>query len=101
VSLLIADSRVFDLLAYLIQNRQRVVSKDELVATIWNGRIISDSALSTRINAVRNAIDDSGGQQRQIRTFPARAFVSSALCVKSEIPTDGPWKSLRSSNQPW
>jgi TolB-like protein/Tfp pilus assembly protein PilF len=68
------EPQVFDLLAYLIQNRERVVSKDDLNATIWNGRIISDSALSTRISAVRNAIDDSGEQQRLIRTFPRKGF---------------------------
>ena len=54
--------QVFDLLKYLIDNRERVVSKDDLIANIWGGRIVSDSALTTRINAVRAALSDSGGQ---------------------------------------
>ena len=62
------EPQVFDLLAYLIQNRQRVVSKDDLIASIWDGRIVSESALSNRINAVRSAIGDNGEDQRLIRT---------------------------------
>jgi DNA-binding winged helix-turn-helix (wHTH) protein len=48
---------VFDLLEYLIRNRQRVVSKDDLIASVWSGRIVSESALSNRINAVRSAVN--------------------------------------------
>ena len=70
----VIEPQAFDLLAYLIQNRERVVSKDDLIATIWKGRIISESALSTCINAARNALDDSGEQQRLIRTFPRKGF---------------------------
>jgi DNA-binding winged helix-turn-helix (wHTH) protein len=62
------EPQVFDLLAYLIQNRQRVVSKDDLIASIWDGRIVSESALSNRINAVRSAIGDNGEDQRLIGT---------------------------------
>jgi TolB-like protein len=61
--------QVFDLLEYLITNRHRVVSKDDLITAIWDGRIISESALSTRINAVRCAIGDTGEDQRFIRTL--------------------------------
>jgi adenylate cyclase len=60
--------QVFDLLEYLIRSRDRVVSKDDLLAAVWNGRIVSESTLSTRINAARNAIGDSGEDQRLIRT---------------------------------
>ena len=63
------EPQVFDLLAYLIQNRERVVSKDELITAVWNGRIVSESALTTRINAARSAIGDSGQEQRLIKTF--------------------------------
>ncbi len=66
--------QVLDLLEYLIRNRDRVVSKDDLVNAIWNGRIVSDAALTTRLNAVRRAIGDSGEQQRLIKTFPRRGF---------------------------
>jgi DNA-binding winged helix-turn-helix (wHTH) protein len=64
--------QVFDLVEYLIRNRERVVSKDDLLASIWNGRIVSDSALNTRINAARCAIDDTGEHQRLIRTLPRK-----------------------------
>jgi TolB-like protein len=66
--------QVFDLLEYLIRNRDRVVSKDDLIASVWNGRIVSDSALSTRINAVRCAIDDTGEEQHLIRTLPRKGL---------------------------
>lgn len=66
--------QVLDLLEYLIRSRDRVVSKDDLVDAIWNGRIVSDAALTTRLNAVRRAIGDSGDQQRLIRTFPRKGF---------------------------
>src|SRR5690242_1503954 len=66
--------QVLDLLEYLIRSRDRVVSKDDLVATIWNGRIVSDAALTTRLNAVRRAVGDSGEQQRLIKTFPRKGF---------------------------
>src|ERR1700740_2714925 len=62
------EPQVFDLLEYLIRNRERVVSKDDLLAAVWNGRIVSESTLFTRINAARGAIGDSGEEQRLIRT---------------------------------
>ena len=68
------EPRVFDLLEFLIRNRDHVVSKDDLIATVWNGRIISESALTTRINAARQAVADSGEQQRLIRTVPRKGF---------------------------
>ena len=66
--------QVFDLLDYLIRNRERVVSKDDLINAIWNGRIVSDAALTTRLNAARGAIGDSGEQQRLIKTLPRKGF---------------------------
>ena len=68
------EPQVFDLLVYLVQNRDRVVSKDDLVKAVWKGRIVSDSALSSRITAVRHAIGDDGEQQRLIRTVPRKGF---------------------------
>ena len=62
------EPQVFDLLVYLVQNRDRVVSKDDLIAAVWGGRIVSESTLSSRITAVRKAIGDSGEQQALIRT---------------------------------
>ena len=66
--------QVFDLLDYLIRNRERVVSKDDLVNAVWDGRIVSDAALTTRLNAARSAIGDSGEQQRLIKTLPRKGF---------------------------
>jgi len=66
--------QVFDLLVYLIRNRERVVSKDDLIEAVWGGRIVSDSALTTRINAARAIIGDSGAEQRLIRTVHRRGF---------------------------
>ncbi len=65
---------VFDLIDYLIRNRDRVISKDELIKMIWNGRIVSDAALTTRLNAARSAIGDSGEEQRLIKTLPRKGF---------------------------
>lgn len=66
--------QVFDLLEYLIRHRMRVVSKDDLIEAIWNGRVVSDAALTTRLNVARVAIGDSGENQRLIRTLPRRGF---------------------------
>ena len=66
--------QVFDLLAYLIRHREHVVTKDDLVGAIWNGRIVSDAALTTRLNAARCAIGDSGAEQRLIKTLPRKGF---------------------------
>ncbi|MCU0986494.1 MAG: winged helix-turn-helix domain-containing protein [Acetobacteraceae bacterium] len=68
------EPQVFDLIAHLVRNRDRVVSKDELIETIWGGRIISEAALSSRINAARRAIGDTGQDQGLIRTFHKRGF---------------------------
>jgi DNA-binding winged helix-turn-helix (wHTH) protein len=68
------EPQVFDLLQYLIWHRERVVSRDELIEHIWGGRVVSESALSTRINAVRNAIGDNGAQQRLIKTLPRKGI---------------------------
>ena len=72
------EPQVFDLLVYLVQNSDRVVSKDDMLAKIWSGRIVSESTLTSRISALRRAIGDSGEAQRLIAPCPARAFISSA-----------------------
>jgi DNA-binding winged helix-turn-helix (wHTH) protein/pimeloyl-ACP methyl ester carboxylesterase len=68
------EPQVFDILEFLIRNRDRVVSRDDLLAGVWNGRIVSDSAIAARINAVRQAIGDDGREQRFIRTIPRKGF---------------------------
>lgn len=66
------EPKVLDLLRHIVANRDRVVSREELIAAIWQGRIVSESAIATCINAARSALEDSGDQQRLIRTFPRR-----------------------------
>src|SRR6476659_1201484 len=68
------EPQVFDLLIYLVQNRNRVVSKDDLIASVWGGRIVSDSTLTSRINAARKAIGDSGKDQKLIRTIARKGL---------------------------
>jgi TolB-like protein/Tfp pilus assembly protein PilF len=68
------EPQVFDLLVYLVENRDRVVNRDDLLASIWGGRIVSDSTLTSRINAARKAIGDSGEEQKLIRTIARKGF---------------------------
>ena len=72
--LVAVEPQVFDVLVYLIRNRDRVVSKDDLIASVWAGRIVSESTLTSRINAARKAVGDSGEEQRLIRTFSRKGF---------------------------
>jgi TolB-like protein len=67
--LLSVEPQVFDLLVFLVGNRDRVVSKDDMLASVWGGRIVSESTIASRINAVRRAIGDNGEKQRMIRTI--------------------------------
>jgi TolB-like protein/Flp pilus assembly protein TadD len=73
-SLLPLAPQVFDILVYLIEHRERVVSKDDLIAAIWDGRNVSESALTTRLNGARIAIGDNGEEQRLIKTLPRKGF---------------------------
>ena len=66
--------QVFDLLVYLVKNRERVVSKDDLIESVWGGRIVSESTLTSHINAVRKAVGDSGEEQNLIRTIARKGF---------------------------
>lgn len=68
------EPQVFDLLDLLITHRERVVSTDELIQSVWRGRVVSDSAVAARISAARSAIGDDGATQRWIRTIPRRGF---------------------------
>jgi DNA-binding winged helix-turn-helix (wHTH) protein len=68
------EPQVFDLLVYLVQNRDRVVSKEDLIASVWGGRIVSDSTLTSRINAARNAVGDSGEDKKLIRTIARKGL---------------------------
>src|SRR5476651_655035 len=68
------EPQVFDLLVYLVENRDRVVSKDDLIGAVWGGRAVSDSTLTSRINAARKAIGDSGEEQKLIRTIARKGI---------------------------
>lgn len=79
--------QVFDLLEYLIRHRARVVTKDDLISAIWGGRIVSESALTTRINAARTGIGDSGEAQRLIKTLPRKGvrFIGTVREAQREV----------------
>jgi pimeloyl-ACP methyl ester carboxylesterase/DNA-binding winged helix-turn-helix (wHTH) protein len=68
------EPQVFDLLVYLIRNRERVVTKDDLIEGVWGGRIVSESTLTSRINAARRAVGDSGAEQALIRTLARKGL---------------------------
>jgi TolB-like protein/cytochrome c-type biogenesis protein CcmH/NrfG len=84
--LIALEPQVFDLLLFLVQNRDRVVTKDDLIASVWNGRIISESTLTSRIAAARLAIGDSGDEQRLIRTYARKGlrFVGEVQAVEED-----------------
>ena len=68
------EPQVFDVLTHLVQNRDRVVTKDDLIASVWEGRIVSDSTLTSRINAARRAVGDRGDRQAIIKTYARKGF---------------------------
>lgn len=68
------EPQVFDLLEFLIRNRDRVVTRDDLIESVWGGRIVSESTLATRINAARKAIGDDGAAQKFIKTIARKGF---------------------------
>ena len=80
---LAVEPKVFDLLTYLITHRERVLSKDELIANVWRGRIVSDSAVASSINAARTVLGDSGYEHRVIKTYPRKGvrFVGEITAV--------------------
>jgi TolB-like protein len=83
------EPQVFDLLIYLVENRDRVVSKDDLIASVWGGRIVSDSTLTSRVNAARKAVGDNGVDQKLIRTI-ARKGLRFVGVVRAQSSIDNP-----------
>ncbi|TIX90236.1 winged helix-turn-helix domain-containing tetratricopeptide repeat protein [Rhizobium sp. P44RR-XXIV] len=103
--LLRVEPQVFDLLCYLICNRDRVVSKDDLVGSVWQGRIVSDATLSSRINAVRSALNDSGEEQRLIRTIMRKGIrflgaVREEGDIEAPVPVETPSAGLGLPDRP-
>lgn len=81
--------QVFDLLVYLVRNREHVVSKDDVLDAVWGGRIVSESTLTSHVNAVRKAVGDTGGEQRLIRTIARKGFRFVGKVSEVQSP-DGP-----------
>jgi TolB-like protein/Tfp pilus assembly protein PilF len=98
---IIVQPQVFDLLVYLLQNRDRVVSKDDLIASVWGGRIVSDSTLSSRINAARKAVGDSGEDQKVIRTIARKGlrFIGTVRTHASGVEAADVAESLDAAHQ--
>jgi TolB-like protein/tetratricopeptide (TPR) repeat protein len=98
--------QVFDLLLYLVRNREHVVGKDQLLDAVWEGRIVSESTLTSHINAARRAIGDSGQEQRLIRTIARKGFrfvgdVREARASHDVSPLNAePGRSEEASSQP-
>jgi pimeloyl-ACP methyl ester carboxylesterase/DNA-binding winged helix-turn-helix (wHTH) protein len=91
-ALIALEPQVFDLLIYLLKNRDRVVSKDDLIEGVWGGRIVSESTLTSRITAARKAVGDSGEEQRVIRTIARKGirFVGAVSEQAKPAPSDPP-----------
>jgi DNA-binding winged helix-turn-helix (wHTH) protein/predicted ATPase len=95
------EPQVFDLLLYLLQNRERVVSKDNLLDAVWEGRIVSESTLTSRINAARRAIGDSGARQEMIRTVARKGFrFVAAVTEESESQAPTPTQTRPAADFP-
>ncbi len=82
------EPQVFSLLAYLVEHHERLVTKDELIEKVWDGRVVSDSALSSRVKSSRKALGDTGKAQRFIKTIHGRGFrFVAAVRVEPDHPT--------------
>jgi TolB-like protein len=95
------EPQVFDVLEYLLDHRHRVVSKDDLIEAVWSGRIVSDSTLTSRINAARKAIGDTGFDQKLIRTVPRKGFrfVGAVIANETRPENAAPLAAGQASSQ--
>jgi DNA-binding winged helix-turn-helix (wHTH) protein/tetratricopeptide (TPR) repeat protein len=83
------EPQVFDVIAYLVQHRDRVVPKHELLDNVWGSRFVSESALTSRIKFARRALGDTGSEQRIIRTAHGRGYRFAAdVETPGELPAD-------------
>jgi pimeloyl-ACP methyl ester carboxylesterase/DNA-binding winged helix-turn-helix (wHTH) protein len=91
------DPQVFDLLVYLVRHPGRMITKDELIQAVWNGRVISEGTLTSRVSAARNAIDDDASQQRFVRTLPRHGYRFDGLVRTREGNADvlSTWQSAK------
>jgi DNA-binding winged helix-turn-helix (wHTH) protein len=84
------EPQVFDLLRFLVEHPDRMISRDEIFEAVWKGRIVSDAALSSRVKAARQAIGDDGDAQRMIRTVRGRGFRFVAPVALRDEPQPAP-----------
>jgi pimeloyl-ACP methyl ester carboxylesterase/DNA-binding winged helix-turn-helix (wHTH) protein len=91
------EPQVFEVLAYLVSHRERVVPKTELLDAVWGNRFVSDSALTSRLKAARRAVGDDGRRQSVIATVHGRGyrFVAPLLDALG-VDCDGTARSVRS-----
>jgi TolB-like protein/DNA-binding winged helix-turn-helix (wHTH) protein len=68
------EPQVFALLALLIENRERLVSKDEILEKVWDGRVVTDAAVASRVKSARQILGDDGKSQRFIRTIHGQGY---------------------------
>jgi DNA-binding winged helix-turn-helix (wHTH) protein/tetratricopeptide (TPR) repeat protein len=101
------EPQVFALLALLVENRERLVSKEEIIDKVWDGRVVSDAAVASRVKSVRQALGDSGKSQRFIRTihgqgyrFVADARASRGTAEVSAILVEGSSAANAQHNKP-
>lgn len=101
-ALIAVEPQVFDLLEYLIRNREHVVTRDDMLDAIWNGRVVSESTLSSRINAARRALDDNGDEQRLIRTVPRKGvrFVGEVVDERTAATPAPPAREKSAASLP-
>jgi DNA-binding winged helix-turn-helix (wHTH) protein/predicted ATPase len=83
------EPQVFNVLLYLVQHRERVVTKEELLERLWTGRVVGDATLTSRIKAVRRAVGDGGRQQRVIQTSHGRGYRFIATVIECQTPGPG------------
>jgi len=86
------EPQVFALLAFLVEHRERLVSRDEIFEKVWDRRVVSDSALSSRIKSARKAIGDDGRSQRFIKTVHGRGlrFVADVRVERDDVAVTQP-----------
>ena len=85
------EPQVFSLLALLVENRERLVSKDEIVEKVWDGRVVSESAVASRVKSARKVLGDDGITQRFIKTIHRQGFrfIADAKVVRTETAVPG------------
>src|SRR5262245_2641537 len=94
------EPQVFDLLVYLVLHHERVVTRDELLASVWKGRIVSESTMAARLNAGRQALGDTGDQQRLVRTYARKGVRFIAVVHSASDAPSQPSERPRTGGKP-